>query len=107
MLSALPVVPLIMQLTSPRGITGGPAAISEDLVPGCILRLPFASIILCSIVGSCEELPRDGDLGPICISVGGGGLGSRGELGGRDMLIPEGGSMPASASESYNTQLNR
>lgn len=29
--------------------------------------------------------PIDGDFGPICISVGGGGLGSRGELGGRDM----------------------
>ena len=107
MLSALAVVPLIMQLTSPRGISGGPAAMSEDLVPGCILRPPFASIILCSIVGSCEELPRDGDLGPICISVGGGGLGSRGELGGRDMLVPEAGSLLTSASDLYNTQLGR
>lgn len=67
-----------------RGIRGGPAAISADLVPGCILRLAFASMILCSIVGSeVEEPPIDGDLGPIWISVGGGGLGSRGELGGR------------------------
>jgi hypothetical protein len=28
----------------------------------------------------------DGDFGPIWISVGGGGLGSRGELGGKDIL---------------------
>jgi hypothetical protein len=64
---------------------GGPAAISADLVPGCILRLAFASIVLCSIVGPSLEL-RDGDLGPRCISVGGGGLGSRGELGGSAMV---------------------
>jgi hypothetical protein len=60
---------------------------SADLVPGCIRRLAFASMILCSMVGSwVVALPRDGDLGPIWISVGGGGLGSLGELGGRDMF---------------------
>ena len=65
---------------------GGPAAISEDLVPGCILRVAFASMTLCSIVESWVEEPlNEGDLGPICISVGGGGLGSLGELGGNDM----------------------
>jgi hypothetical protein len=61
---------------------------SADLVPGCIRRLAFASMMLCSMVGSwVVALPRDGDLGPIWISVGGGGLGSLGELGGRDMLL--------------------
>ena len=54
---------------------GGPAAISAALVPGCILLLAFASIVLCSIVGSRLDKLRDGDWGPICISVGGGGLG--------------------------------
>jgi hypothetical protein len=54
------------ELTSLRGMRGGPAAISADLVPGCILRLALASMMLCSIVSSCiEELPKDGDLGPI------------------------------------------
>jgi hypothetical protein len=72
--------------TSPRGIRGGPAAISADLVPGCILRVAFASIVLCSIVGPSLKLLTDGDLGPICISVGGGGLGSRGELGGSAII---------------------
>lgn len=61
---------------------------SADLVPGCIRRLAFASMMLCSIVGSwVAELPRDGDLGPIWISVGGGGLGSRGKLAGRDIFV--------------------
>ena len=55
-------------------------------MPGWILRLAFASIVLCSIDNSVLELLRAGDLGPICISVGGGGLGSRGELGGRAMM---------------------
>ena len=72
--------------TSPRGMRGGPAAISADLVPGCILRLALASIVLCSIEGSVFGLVRAGDLGPIWISVGGGGLGSRGELGGRAIV---------------------
>ena len=58
---------------------------SADLVPGCILRLAFASMMLCSIVDSMLVPLNEGDLGPICISVGGGGLGSLGELGGRDM----------------------
>jgi hypothetical protein len=58
---------------------------SADLVPGCILRLAFASMILCSIVNSMLVPLNEGDLGPICISVGGGGLGSLGELGGKDM----------------------
>lgn len=54
---------------------------SADFVPGWILRLALASRRLCSIVDSAfEELPlREGDLGPIWISVGGGGLGSLGE----------------------------
>jgi hypothetical protein len=39
------------------------------------------------MVGSwVVELPSDGDLGPIWISVGGGGLGSLGELGGRSIF---------------------
>lgn len=73
--------------TSLRGTRGGPAAISADLVPGCILRFEFASITLCSIEGSwLKELPKEGDLGPIWISVGGGGLGSLGDDGGSDIL---------------------
>lgn len=73
-------------------MSGGPVAMSADFVPGCILRLALASIILCSIVFSCwfEEPPRAGDLGPIWISVGGGGLGSlgdKGELDGLDISI--------------------
>jgi hypothetical protein len=68
-------------------MSGGPAAMSADLVPGCILRLALASRMLCSMVGSwLEKLPCAGDLGPIWISVGGGGLGSLGELGGKDIL---------------------
>lgn len=53
---------------------------SADFVPGCILRLALASIILCSIVGS--EFEEPGRPGDCWISVGGGGLGSRGEDGG-------------------------
>jgi len=84
-----------------RGIKGGPAAISADLVPGCIRLLALASMKLCSIVGSwLEELPRDGDLGPIWISVGGGGLGSLGELGGRDMFAAFQGNSSVSYSLS-------
>lgn len=72
--------------TSPSSTSGGPAAMSAALVPGCILREAFASSMLCSIGSSePEEPPREGDWGPICISVGGGGLGSRGDVGGRDM----------------------
>lgn len=60
---------------------------SAAFVPGCILRAAFASSIPCSIAVSwlAEVSPIEGDLGPIWISVGGGGLGSRGELGGKDM----------------------
>ncbi len=74
-------------LTSINGTRGGPAAISAAFVPGCILRAALASKIPCSMAVSWipEESPREGDFGPIWISVGGGGLGSRGELGGRDM----------------------
>ena len=43
-------------------------------------------MVLCSIVGPSLKLLTDGDLGPICISVGGGGLGSRGELGGSAIM---------------------
>jgi hypothetical protein len=67
-------------------MSGGPAAISADLVPACILLLAFVSIVLCSIVGSWLDRLRDGDFGPIWISVGGGGLGSLGELGGIAMV---------------------
>jgi hypothetical protein len=61
---------------------------SADLVPGCILLAAFASMTLCSSRGSwLAELPSDGDFGPIWISVGGGGLGSLGELGCMDMFV--------------------
>lgn len=44
--------------------------------------------MLCSIVGSCiEAFPKEGDLGPIWISVGGGGLGSLGDEGGKDIFV--------------------
>lgn len=47
-------------------------------------RLALASMAVCSI--SCPWRiafgPKEGDFGPIWISAGGGGLGSRGELGG-------------------------
>lgn len=36
-------------LTSFRGTRGGPAAISLDLVPGCMRRLAAVSIWVCSI----------------------------------------------------------
>lgn len=57
---------------------------SADLVPRWMRRLAFASRAVCSICEG-ERAPIMGDLGPIWISAGGGGLGSRGELGGRDM----------------------
>jgi hypothetical protein len=48
--------------TSPKGTSGGPAAISAAFVPGCILRVAFASSTPCSIVASVlEELPKAGD----------------------------------------------
>lgn len=77
-------------------MSGGPAAISAAFVPGCILLLALASRTLCSMVGSWLEklLPSAGDLGPIWISVGGGGLGSLGELGGRDIVLVANGNRP-------------
>lgn len=74
-------------LASTNSTKGGPVAISDAFVPGCILRAAFASSIPCSIAVSwlAEVSPIEGDLGPIWISVGGGGLGSRGELGGKDI----------------------
>lgn len=55
---------------------------SSALVPGCMRRLALASAMVCSIC-CCWRLavvPSPGDLGPIWISAGGGGLGNRGEL---------------------------
>lgn len=76
------------KLTSPRGTRGGPAAISAALVPECILRPALTLILFWSPVVSLmvEESPNEGDFEPICISVGGGGLGSRGEFGGKDII---------------------
>lgn len=70
-------------------MSGGPAAMSAAFVPGCILLVALASRTLCSTAGSWLEklLPSAGDLGPIWISVGGGGLGSLGELGGKDISM--------------------
>ena len=61
---------------------------SAALVPEWIRRLEAASIWDCSICCTWELAfgPMEGDGGPIWISAGGGGLGSRGELGGIDML---------------------
>lgn len=69
--------------TSFRGTKGGPAAMSAAFVPGCTLRLEFASSVSWStwFVARLAAAPPEGDLGPCCISAGGGGLGSRGELG--------------------------
>lgn len=57
---------------------------SWDLVPGWMRRFALASMAVCSM--SCPWRiafgPKEGDFGPIWISAGGGGLGSRGELGG-------------------------
>lgn len=39
----------VKQRTSPSGIRGGPAAMSSDLVPGCMRRFAFASVMVCSI----------------------------------------------------------
>jgi hypothetical protein len=56
---------------------------SADFVPGWMRRLALVSMAVCSIWAALG--PIMGDLGPIWISAGGGGLGSRGELGGNDM----------------------
>jgi hypothetical protein len=73
-------------LTSCNGTRGGPAAMSADFVPGWMRRLAFVSMVVCSIWAAWRAAlgPIRGDLGPIWISAGGGGLGSRGELGGSD-----------------------
>lgn len=81
---------------------------SAALVPGCILLLALASRTLCSMVGSrLEKLPRAGDLGPIWISVGGGGLGSLGELGGRDISMVEESKLPALSPGHTRQELAR
>jgi hypothetical protein len=60
---------------------------SSALVPGWMRRFALASSIVNSICEACllAAAPPDGDLGPIWSSAGGGGLGSRGELGGIDI----------------------
>lgn len=77
-----------MPPTSLNGTKGGPAAISEDLVPGCIRRLEWASMTDCSISVACKVAggPPDGEFGVIWISAVGGGLGKRGELGARAII---------------------
>lgn len=73
-------------LTCDKGINGGPTAISAALVPGRILREEALSLPFDAARNSCVSVPKDspteGDLGPICTSVNGGGLGKRGELDG-------------------------
>lgn len=68
--------------TSCNGTRGGPAAISELLAPGWMRRLELALSRVCSIC--CDSWsavdPSPGDLGPIWISAGGGGLGRRGDM---------------------------
>lgn len=61
---------------------------SVALVPGCMRRLELASSSVCSecVVWGLAAGPPEGDLGPIWISAGGGGLGNRGELGASDMV---------------------
>lgn len=75
--------------TSWRGTSGGPAAISAALVPLWMRRLELVSTVVCSICDAWRAAlgAISGDLGPIWISAGGGGLGSRGELGGIDMTL--------------------
>lgn len=75
-------------LTSLRGISGGPAAMSAALVPGCMRRLELASRRDCSmaVVSRVAAGPPEGELGPSWISAGGGGLGRRGELGASDIF---------------------
>lgn len=61
---------------------------SAARVPGCMRRLELASRRDCSVgfVSRCAIAPPEGELGPIWISAGGGGLGSRGELGANAMI---------------------
>jgi hypothetical protein len=60
---------------------------SADLVPGWMRRLALVSMAVCSIWADWRAAlgPISGELGVIWISAAGGGLGSRGELGGSDM----------------------
>ena len=60
---------------------------SADFVPGWMRRLAFVSMVVCSIWAAWRVAlgPMSGELGVIWISAGGGGLGSRGELGGSAM----------------------
>lgn len=69
--------------TSLRGTSGGPAAKSSALVPGWMRLFAFMSTMFWSMRTACASRP--GDWGPVWSSAGGGGLGSRGELGGRAM----------------------
>ena len=70
--------------TCARGTSGGPEAISAAFVPGRILLVePSSGLMLPpSSLSLPAESPIVGDFGPICTSVKGGGLGSRGELDG-------------------------
>lgn len=74
-------------------------------------RLELASISDCSIgqAWRFDCAPIEGDLGPIWISAGGGGLGSRGELGAIDMLREQGirEAMLASEREEDKFRLSR
>ena len=69
--------------TSPNGFKGGPVAISTAFVPGRILLSDPCSTFAPPPVSDVVVLlvpPIPGDLGPICTSVNGGGLGRRGKL---------------------------
>lgn len=80
---------------------------SADFVPGWMRRLAFVSMAVCSIWAAWRAAlgPIMGDLGPIWISAGGGGLGSRGELGGSDMTIQRFDSREQVARDVRNGQV--
>ena len=65
---------------------------SQALVPGCMRLLELASRMLCSNWEAWRLAAGspDGEFGPIWISAGGGGLGSRGELGASAMVELDG-----------------
>lgn len=68
-------------LTSVDGLNGGPDAIAGAVVPGRIrLSAPCAdfSESLPSRLGGSAVVFNPGDIGPLCTSVKGGGLGRRG-----------------------------
>jgi hypothetical protein len=71
-----------LPLTSPRGVAGGPAAISFAFVPGRIRLFESASpfSLLARPWTAATESANKGDFGPIWTSGNGGGLGRRGEL---------------------------